>query len=181
MRDLSLHILDLVENSLRAEATIIAVTVAADAKSDKLCVVIEDNGRGLSVTPEQALDPFYTTKSGKRTGLGLSFFRETAERAGGKLTIGCSDLGGVKVAAEMGLGHVDRSPMGDLAATLASLVCVSPKVDFRLRLCGDGHEACLNVAEAAREEGIDADDGLALARLVTTWVQAEQKAMKILT
>jgi len=181
VRDLSLHILDLVENSLRAEATVIAVTVAADARNDRLCVVIEDNGRGLSVTPEQALDPFFTTKTGKRTGLGLSFFRETAERAGGKLALGCSELGGVKVAAEMSLRHIDRSPLGDLAATFASLVCVSPQVDFRFRLCDGRREACLVVREAAKQQGIDLEDGMALARLVSGWVRREQSAMQTLT
>jgi signal transduction histidine kinase len=133
MRELSLHMLDLIENSLRAAASIIAVTVEAEPEGDRLRITIEDNGSGLKVKPEEALDPFYTTKTGKRTGLGLSLFKAAAEATGGRLTIGKSDLGdvGVRVTAELGLTHIDRAPLGDLAGTLASVVCTYPGVDFR--------------------------------------------------
>ena len=134
MRDLSLHLLDVMENSIRAEATVISVTIEQDPAKDKLRVVVEDNGPGLAVAAEQALDPFYTTKAGKRTGLGLSLFQGAAERAGGRMTVGRSPLGGVLVAACMRLSHVDRSPMGDLAATLSSVVCTNPEVDLWCRL-----------------------------------------------
>ncbi len=134
MRDLSLHLLDLMENSIRAEATVISVTIEQDPAKDKLRIVVEDNGPGLAVSAEQALDPFYTTKAGKRTGLGLSLFQGAAERAGGRVTVGRSPLGGVLVAACMRLSHVDRSPMGDLAATLSSVACTNPEVDLWCRL-----------------------------------------------
>jgi hypothetical protein len=136
VRELALHILDLVENSIRAHATVVGVTIAADPDRDWLTITIEDNGTGLQVTPEQALDPFYTTKSAKRTGLGLSLFQASAEAAGGRLTIGKSELGpvGVKVAAEMRLSHIDRTPLGDLSGTLAGVVCLNPQIDFRFGL-----------------------------------------------
>ncbi len=67
------------ENSIRARASVIAVTVEALPAQDLLRVVVEDNGTGLKVPPEQVLDPFYTTKRGKKTGLGLSLFRAAAE------------------------------------------------------------------------------------------------------
>ena len=92
MRALSLHILDLVENSIRAQATTIVIRIVADPAADLLRIEIEDDGTGLKVTPEQALDPFYTTKGGKRTGLGLSLFRAAAEAAGGGLTLGLTVL-----------------------------------------------------------------------------------------
>jgi anti-sigma regulatory factor (Ser/Thr protein kinase) len=117
VRDLSLHILDVMENSIRAGATAISLTVAEDPEQDRLTIIVEDNGPGLSVPPDVATDPFYTTKNGKRTGLGLSLLRATAEQAGGKLTLRRSELGGLAVEAAMQLSHVDRSPLGDLAAT----------------------------------------------------------------
>jgi hypothetical protein len=132
VRDLSLHILDLIENSIRAAASSIAVTVAGDPSEDTLTIRIDDNGHGFKVAPEVLTDPFFTTKDGKRTGLGLSLFRATAERAEGKLTIGKSELGGAAVEATMQLSHVDRSPMGDLAATIASVVCTNPDLDLSL-------------------------------------------------
>ena len=167
MRDLSLHILDIIENSIRAGATVIWVTVAEYPDRDLLEVIVEDNGAGLPVTPEQALDPFYTTKKGKRTGLGLSLFRGAAERAGGDLTIGQSELGGVAVKATMQLSHVDRSPLGDLAATLSSVVCTNPDLELRCRLVAGEQECTVQVADVARELPIGERCGLAVARRVS--------------
>lgn len=133
MHDLSLFLLELVENSVRAGATIVAATIVADRAADRLTIVVEDNGRGLTVTPEQALDPFYTTKSGKRTGLGLSLFRHEVEMADGTLEIGdAAELGGVAVTAGMSLGHVDRPPLGDVVTTMLVMAATNPEVDFRL-------------------------------------------------
>jgi anti-sigma regulatory factor (Ser/Thr protein kinase) len=134
LRDLSLHILDLIENAIRAEATMITVTVSVHPEEDRLEIIVEDNGHGLSVPPEIAMDPFYTTKRGKRTGLGLSLFQSSVEKAGGALTLIKSALGGLCVHAVMQLSHVDRCPMGDLAATLSSVVCMNANIDLRCRL-----------------------------------------------
>lgn len=173
VRDLSLHILDLVENSIRAEASVIAVTIAIDPAEDGLRILIEDNGKGLKVSPEQAADPFYTTKSGKRTGLGLSLLREAAERAGGRMTVGKSELGGVRVAAEMEMNHVDRSPLGDVAATLSSVVCTSPEIDFRLTLQVGEHESRLSAFKIGEELGEGRCGGLAVAQAMMKRIKAE--------
>ena len=180
MRDLSLHILDLIENSLRASATTVAVGLLADARRDVLKVVIEDNGPGLPVAAHEATDPFFTTKEGKRTGLGLSLFKATAERAGGTLELRKSGLGGLAVEARMQLSHVDRCPIGDLAATLCSIVCMNPQLDLRLDIDCSGHRVRLNVQDVARDMGagvvanaattaprmVQNVDGLALANRV---------------
>jgi signal transduction histidine kinase len=173
VRDLSLHLLDLIENSIRAQASVIGVTIEVDQPADSLHIVVEDNGKGLTVSPEEAADPFYTTKSGKRTGLGLSFFRETAERAGGKLTIGKSDLGGVAVVAEMRLNHVDRIPLGDISATLSSVVCTNPTIDFRLRLRLGDRESFLSAFGLGEELGVGRCGGLAVAQTVMERIRAE--------
>ena len=164
MRDLSLHILDLIENSIRAEATMIAVTVAENRAKDTMEVAIEDNGAGLSVAPEEATDPFYTTKKGKKTGLGLALCRAAAERAAGRLFIGKSPLGGVAVKAIMQLSHVDRSPLGDLAATLSSVVCTNPGIELWCRLVVDRQECMVRVTEVDKEFPIGERGGLAIAR-----------------
>jgi hypothetical protein len=135
VRDLSLHILDLVENSIRAGASAVAVTIDADRSRDVLRIVVEDNGPGFPTAASQVVDPFFTTK-GKKTGLGLSLFAATAERAGGQMVLGASPLGGAIVAATMALSHVDRPPMGDLAATIASVACTNPQLDLRVTLVG---------------------------------------------
>ncbi len=135
MHDLSLYLLDILENSVRAGATVIATGIAADRGDDRLTISVEDDGPGLPVEPEQALDPFYTTKANKKTGLGLSLFRQAAEGAGGGLSVGRSEeLGGVSVRAWMRLGDVDRPPLGDVAATVATMVVTNPDIEFRVDL-----------------------------------------------
>ena len=172
MRDLSLHLLDLIENSIRAEATIVAVTVIEDAVRDMLKLVVEDNGPGLSVPPKVAMDPFFTTKEGKRTGLGLSLIQGAAERAGGGVELARSPLGGLAVTATMQLSHVDRSPMGDLAATISSIVCTNPGIDLRCRFnVGKGEwEVCSS--EVAKELPMTERGGLAVARRVSERIKA---------
>ena len=134
MRELALHILDLIENALRAGAGTIAVSVEEDAQADRLVIQVEDDGPGIEAPLERALDPFFSTKPGKKTGLGLSLFRFRLEQAGGRLTLSRSALGGLAVRGEMALGHVDRSPLGDLATTLSTVVASSPQVELRCSL-----------------------------------------------
>lgn len=170
MRELSLHILDLVENSIRAQATRVVVRVEADAARDLLRIVVEDDGTGLAVAPDDAADPFFTTKRGKRTGLGLSLFRAAAEQAGGRMTIGRAAAGGVIVTAEMRLAHVDRNPVGDLAGTFAALVLTAPEIDFRFQLRLGDRASDIHVADLAEA---DAPSALALAGRVAERVQRE--------
>jgi anti-sigma regulatory factor (Ser/Thr protein kinase) len=155
VRDLSLHILDVMENSVRAGASVIVFTMTLDREADLVTMTVEDNGSGLAVPPEVAVDPFYTTKRGKRTGLGLALLKGAAERAGGRLVIGRSSLGGASVTATMGLTHLDRSPLGDLGETVAALVCTHPEVDLRLcfRAAGVAVEATSAEVAARVPEG----------------------------
>jgi len=142
--------------------------------------VIEDNGTGLKVSPEAALNPFYTTKTGKRTGLGLSLFRAAAEKHWRIADPGEVAPGGVEVGAEFGLSHIDRSPLGDLAGTFSSVVCTNPAIDFRfvVRL---GQRACrIDVFELASEMGQDRGE-LAVAQRVGQEVQAVLESSGVLT
>ncbi len=88
MEDLSLHILDIAENSVAAKADRIEIRIAIDKKNDLLSLEIIDNGTGMEKdTIKKALDPFYTSKTVRRVGLGLSLLSESAKAANGKLTI----------------------------------------------------------------------------------------------
>ena len=144
----------------------IRVAVAEDPARDRLEVAVEDDGPGLDVPAETALDPFYTTKSGKRTGLGLSLFRSAAERAGGRLEIARSELGGLAVRAEMGLTHVDRTPLGDLAATLSSVVCTNPDLELVFSLRSGARECVVRSADLRKELPQSDRCGLTVARMV---------------
>jgi signal transduction histidine kinase len=140
MHDLSLYLLDILENSLRAGATAISVDIAADREADLLTLSVEDDGPGLPVAAEQALDPFFTTKQDKKTGLGLSLFRQAAEGAGGSLEVGRSpDLGGAAVTARMQLDNVDRPPLGDVATSILTMVATNAQAAFAITLT-DGDE-----------------------------------------
>jgi len=138
MHDLSLYLLEVLENSVRAEATRVDIGLFIDEASDQLRLSVDDDGRGLATTPEQTLDPFYTTKPGKKTGLGLSLLRAEAQAAGGDLTIGPSPtLGGVRVEAVMRWNHVDRPPLGDIGTTIIVTAAMNPGIEFTVSLAGD--------------------------------------------
>jgi len=153
VRELSLHILDLVENSVRAGARVVRVEVQDDRDADRMEIVVEDDGSGLAVEPEQALDPFYTTKPGKRTGLGLSLLRFQAEQAGGGVELGRSSLGGLRARATWTRSHVDRLPLGDLGATLSGVVACAPEgLDLQVWLRSGERCLCVSSAEIAGRE-----------------------------
>lgn len=177
MRELSLHILDVIENSIRAGASIISVSIMEDSGDDLLEIEVDDNGSGLNLPVEDALDPFHTTKDGKRTGLGLSLFKAAAEQAEGGLTIEKSELGGVSVKVSMRLSHIDRRPLGDLAATLSSVVCTNPDLDLWCRFSSGGSECLVRVSDVARELQVTERCGLAIARRVSEKIRNGLAAM----
>jgi anti-sigma regulatory factor (Ser/Thr protein kinase) len=179
MHDLSLHVLDLIENSIRAGASVVQVSVEQDELRDVLRITVEDNGAGFSVAPQTALDPFYTTKQGKRTGLGLSLLSDAAQQAGGDLAIGTSPLGGARVCATMRLRHLDRLPMGDLAASVSSVVATNPDVDLVCRLRVGEKESVLRSSEAGRELPADQRQGLAVALRVMEELNATLAALHV--
>lgn len=151
MRDLSLHILNLAENSIEAGAGLVEVEIVQLTTEDVLQLRVSDDGSGLKMTPETVLDPFFTTKSGKRIGLGLSLLKAAAERSGGSVTLERSPHGGLTVLATMRLSHVDRCPLGDVAATMAAALCAESQFDLRCVLQRDDarrHVQSLAVREA---------------------------------
>ncbi len=131
MPELSLNILDVANNSISAKASLTSIAIEADTAADSLTIVISDNGKGMP--PEQVkrvADPFYTTRTTRRVGLGIPFFKMAAELTGGSLEIE-SRLGeGTTVRAVFGLGHIDRMPLGDIAGTFVAMVGSNPDLDF---------------------------------------------------
>jgi len=131
MQDLALHVLDLIDNSLRAGATRIAVRVVESPAADRLLVEIRDNGRGMGrKTLARALDPFFTTKPGKPVGMGLALFAQAARESGGRLEVKSSPRRGTVLRAVFGRSHPDRKPLGDISGTMGLLAEAHPQVDF---------------------------------------------------
>ena len=141
MEDLSLHILDIVENSIRAGAKEVEISIDEDVAADHLEVEIRDDGAGMDqATLEKALDPFFTTKTVRKVGLGLSLFREAARAAGGDMILKSEAGKGTWVKATFQHSHVDRQPLGDLVKTLEILIIANPEVRFRYYHRENGEE-----------------------------------------
>ncbi|MGA2531904.1 MAG: ATP-binding protein [Candidatus Aminicenantales bacterium] len=133
MEDLSLHILDLAENSIVAGAGWIRIAVNENEARDLLTIRVSDNGHGMTADEQKrALDPFYTTKH-KKTGLGLALMAQAAALTGGKLAVVSSPAEGTRVMASFPYHHIDRPPLTKMAATIMTLVFGHPEIDFRYR------------------------------------------------
>lgn len=132
MREIALHILDLVQNALEAGATVIELTVIEDTVLDLLTVRVADNGRGMDRdTQRRVLDPFYTTRSTRNVGLGLPLIDMSTAHCAGQLAIASAPGKGTIVEAGWCLSHLDRPPLGDMAATIKSLIVANSGLDLR--------------------------------------------------
>ena len=141
MQELSLHILDLAYNAVEAGARHVSIEVIEERATDRLTIVVSDDGRGMDeATSRQVTDPFYTSRTTRKVGLGLSLLSEAAEAAGGGLRIRSAPGRGTTVEATFQLSHVDRAPLGDLPGTVLVLVVGQPDVAFRYRHAVDGRE-----------------------------------------
>jgi len=131
MTEISLNILDVAQNSISAGAKLIEISVVADIKSDTLTVVIKDNGCGMDEEKlKKVIDPFFTTRTTRKVGLGIPFYKLAAENTGGTFNI-TSQLGlGTTVTAVFGLSHIDRMPLGDINFTIHTLVTLNSEIDF---------------------------------------------------
>ncbi|MCC8142120.1 MAG: sensor histidine kinase [Lachnospiraceae bacterium] len=129
--EISLNILDIAQNSISARATLIQITLETQTESSRLKVVIRDDGSGMSKeTLDRVLDPFYTTRTTRKVGLGIPFFKQEAECTGGSFSIESEPGCGTVVTAEFCTDNIDCMPLGDINATIRSLVTMNPQIDF---------------------------------------------------
>ena len=148
MPELSLNVLDIAQNSVKARASLIGITVEADTAKDLLTIIIEDNGCGM--TEEQinkVTDPFFTTRTVRKVGLGVPFFKMAAETAGGSFKISSSVNVGTTVTAVFVLSNIDRMPLGDMPATIHSLVTLNSHIDFVYKFKVDDREFVMDTRE----------------------------------
>lgn len=133
MRDISLHLLDLVQNSIAAQAGLVRVQVALDDQS-LLRINVEDDGRGMDeATLRQAQTPFYTSRTTRRVGLGLPMAAQSARMSGGGLQVQSTPGQGTRLTLTFDRRSIDCLPLGDLAATFATLIRANPqRPDFEL-------------------------------------------------
>ncbi len=131
MRELSLHILDIVQNSISANAKNILIEISEQADTDWMSIVIADDGKGMDAEfLAEVTSPFATTRTTRKVGLGIPLFKEAAEETGGSFTIESTPGKGTKVCAVFGYSHIDRQPLGDIASVMHILVHGNPDLDF---------------------------------------------------
>ena len=148
MPEISLHILDVVENSVRAGASLVKIEVLADTARNTLSITIADNGCGMSGEQlAKVSDPFFTTRSTRRVGLGIPFFKQAAEGTGGSFSIRSKEGKGTVTEAVFVLDSIDRMPLGDMTATIHTLVTCHEEMDFYYRYARDGREFTLDTRE----------------------------------
>lgn len=148
MKELSLHILDIAENSVKAEASLIKITVSEDTQNNLLTICIDDNGCGMSEEfLKNVKDPFHTTRTTRRVGMGISLFEAAAVQCGGGLDISSKEGIGTSVTVRFLLNHIDRAPLGDMAGTMQTLIGGSPDINFIYRHTKDGKEFVLDTRQ----------------------------------
>jgi len=132
MEDLSLHMLDIMENSIDAGAHRIEVRIDEDPERDLLTLDFKDDGRGMDAqTLQRATDPFFTTRKTRSVGLGLSMLSESAKATGGTMIVESSPGEGTRVRATFRPGHIDMKPLGDIPQTLLTLIAGHPEIELR--------------------------------------------------
>ena len=156
MRELSLHILDIVENGITAGADCIHIEVVESRTEDVLKIIVRDNGRGIPVEKLKSLqDPFVTSRTTRRVGLGLSLLAAAAERCDGRMEVAVEAAGGTEVTATFGYNHIDRAPIGDMASTITTLMIGNPQIDFVYTHIINGEDFILDTRELKKELGVD--------------------------
>ncbi len=131
MREIALHLLDIAENSVAAQGHNICIAIDENLQSDLLSVSVTDDGRGMSEqTAKQVLDPFYTTRTTRKVGLGIPLLKLAAEMSKGGLSLVTEPGKGTKVEASFRHSHIDRMPLGDLSMTFLTLLVSYPRIHW---------------------------------------------------
>ena len=131
MRELSLNVMDVAQNSVRAEADLVRITVEESDKEDRLTISIADNGCGMTEEQvRQVIDPFFTTRTTRKVGLGVPLFKLSAEQTGGSFDIQSKVGEGTTTTASYVKSHVDMTPLGDINSTVKILIQCNPQIDF---------------------------------------------------
>ncbi len=148
MTEISLNILDVAENSTKAGASLVEIGVDISNPSDSLTVTIRDNGCGMDEEQvARVTDPFYTTRTTRKVGLGVPFFKQAAEATGGSFSISSEPGVGTVVEAVFVLSSIDRMPLGDICTTIQNLVVYHPDTDFLYTYRFDGASFTLDTRE----------------------------------
>ncbi len=139
MEDISLHILDVAENSTAAEASLLEIVIIQNTADDILKIMIKDNGRGMDeVMAKNVSDPFVTTRTTRRVGLGIPLLAQSAQEADGEISVKSVKGKGTEITATFKCSHIDRKPLGDIASTIITIILGNPDIDIVYQSDFDG-------------------------------------------
>lgn len=148
LEELSDHIMDIAMNSVRAGATHVSVSVLSDVVKDSLAIRISDDGGGMAAdTLKNVVDPFYSTKAGKKVGLGVPLLKGAAEMCDGTFSIRSTPNKGTEIEVTFALDHPDLPPLGNVKETMFLLSVSNPEVRFSFRYDANGEEFLLDTGE----------------------------------
>lgn len=126
-----MNILDIVQNSIVAEASLIEIALDEDTKNNTLSITITDNGKGMGKQQlENVQSPFFTSRTTRKVGLGVPLFKMASEMTGGTFTIDSQPDKGTRLNAEFNTAHIDFTPLGDIPGTISLLISCNPEIDF---------------------------------------------------
>jgi hypothetical protein len=154
LRDISLHILDIMQNSTAAKSTLIKVTLQAETEAGLLEVIVEDNGCGMDEEfLSSVTNPFSTTRTTRKVGLGIPFFKASAEQSGGSFSITSGKGIGTVVKSSYMIDHIDRPPLGDVSGVITDTAAAYPAVELQLVAAGGNKQFKFNSREVAQRLG----------------------------
>ena len=148
MKDLSLHIIDIFQNSVSAKASRIDLMISEDTERDLLFIEIKDNGIGMSTEMlKNVTDPFFTTRTTRKVGLGIPLLKQGAELTGGSFEIDSIQGLGTVIKVVFKHSHIDRQPLGDLAGAVVLTASSYPKIRFVYKHVKNGAEFVFDTQE----------------------------------
>jgi anti-sigma regulatory factor (Ser/Thr protein kinase) len=154
MKELALHILDLAQNSIAAGADLIKIEIDENLSSNTLTIILEDNGCGMDKElVERVKDPFVTSRTSRRIGLGIPLMQAACNRCDGDLVIESEVNVGTRLTAKFKHDHIDRAPIGNMAETMISLIIGAENINFVYTHKLNQEEFCFDTREIKQALG----------------------------
>lgn len=179
MRELSLHILDIAENSLRSKASLIEIVVKEDSEKNSYKIVIKDDGCGMKKEYAQSIvSPFVTERNTRKVGLGLPLFAQTAKMCSGKLCIYSKPNKGTTVVVKMKRNHIDLPPLGKIADTLLSLIITSNEIDIKFVHQFNHHKYELDTREIKKIIENDSLNNPSIVKWVKEYIEENENYLR---
>ena len=180
MNDLALHLLDIVQNSLSAGASLITITVDEDLIKNKLSMAVKDNGRGMTKEQVKKLsDPFFTSRTTRRVGLGVPLLRQTGEQSGGGLEVTSEPGKGTLLSVHFQYDHIDRPPLGDIPNAVVLMVSANPLVDFEYKYSYNGKSYEIDTFQLKEVLGDTPLSDLHVMGMIEEMIKTNQTDLKV--